>query len=106
VSALPQATDESRSSPTAVRAQALFRALNEEIVRISDRFAVDDELALVCECELGDCFARLSVPADDYEAVRTVPNRFLIKPEHLSADERIVRETDGYAVVEKVGGRR
>jgi hypothetical protein len=106
MSETPQATRAPGSKPAPVRARSLFRSLNEEIHRISASFAVEEELALVCECERGDCFARLSVSAEDYEAVRSVPSRFLIKPEHVSADERIVRETNGYAVVEKLGGRR
>jgi hypothetical protein len=34
---------------------------------------------------------------------RRFPTRILVRLEHLSADERIVEETTGYAVVEKVG---
>jgi hypothetical protein len=86
-----------------VRSQALFRHTNEEIRRIADGFAVDDDLELVCECGHGDCFARVCVSSDDYEAVRRFPTRFLMKGGHVGDDERIVQETAGYAVVEKVG---
>jgi hypothetical protein len=88
---------------TGTRRQALFRDLNEEIRRISDGFAADEPLELVCECEHGDCFARVSVSHEAYEAVRRFPTRFLIRVEHQSGDERVVEETMGYAVVEKVG---
>jgi hypothetical protein len=88
---------------TGTRRQALFRDLNEEIRRIADGFAADEPLELVCECEHADCLARLTVSHQAYEAVRRFPTRFLIMLEHLSADERVVEETTGYAVVEKVG---
>jgi hypothetical protein len=91
------------SGSTGTRRQALFRDLNEEIRRVADGFAVDERLELVCECEHADCFARLSVSHRAYQEVRLFPTRFLIRREHLSADERIVEETTGYAVVEKVG---
>jgi hypothetical protein len=87
----------------AIRSQALFRQMNEEIHRIADRFGVDETLEIVCECEHESCFARLSVPVDDYEAVRRFPTRFVTKPEHVSSDERVVQETARYVVIEKVG---
>jgi hypothetical protein len=85
------------------RRQALFRELNEEIRRVADRFAAEEPLELVCECEHGDCFARLSVSHGEYESVRRFPTRFLVRVDHVAQDERIVEETAGYAVIEKVG---
>jgi hypothetical protein len=83
--------------------QGLFRELNEEIRRIADGFAADEPLELVCECEHADCFACICVSHEAYEAVRRFPTRFLIRVDHQSGDERVVAETMGYAVVEKVG---
>jgi hypothetical protein len=88
---------------TGTRRQALFRDLNEAIRRVADGFAVEEPLELVCECGRGNCFARLSVSHQAYEAVRRFPARFLIRVDHQSADERVVEEASGYAVVEKVG---
>lgn len=81
--------------------QIAFRQVNEEIRRLADNsdFA---ELEFFCECEHGDCLTRLSVPIHDYEAVRRFPTRFLVGPNHLGPNERIVEETDDYLVVEKV----
>jgi hypothetical protein len=81
----------------------LFRAVNEQIHLIAEGFAVAEELELLCECNRRDCFAHLSVAPADYEAIRRFPTRFLITPAHVGADERIVAETDGYVVVEKLG---
>jgi hypothetical protein len=95
--------DAADSGLAGIRSQALFRELNEAIHRQADKFAVADDLELVCECEHGDCFARLSISADDYEAVRRFPTRFLTKPGHVSDTDRIVEETARYEVVEKIG---
>jgi hypothetical protein len=85
------------------RSQVLFRELNEQIRRIADSFGVDEELELVCECEHGDCFARLSLSVDDYETIRRFPTRFVTRPEHVGPDDRIVHETTLYVVIEKIG---
>jgi hypothetical protein len=86
-------------APTSV----VFRAVNEQIHLIAAGFAIDEELELFCECERRNCFARLSVAPAHYETIRRFPTRFVTTPEHVSADERIVEETNGYVVVEKVG---
>jgi hypothetical protein len=97
---VPQQTN---TAANPARSQALSRELNEDIRRIADSFGIDEDLELVCECEHGDCFARLPVSPDDYETVRRFPTRFLTKPEHVGPDDRIVHETARYVVVEKIG---
>lgn len=56
--------------------QALVREMNEEIRRLAERYAVADDLDLVCE--------------------------FLVKRNHVGADERILEEGAHYIVVEKI----
>jgi hypothetical protein len=92
-----------KSTLAAASRSVVFRAVNEQIRQIAESFAVNGELELICECDRGNCFARLSVSPLEYEAVRRFPTRFLAKREHVGADERIVEETDGYVVVEKIG---
>src|SRR5947207_429873 len=100
---VPLPADSADFGPPAARRQALFRDLNEEIRRIANTFGGDEDLELVCECEHGDCYARLPVSPDTYEGVRRFPTRFLTKPEHIGPDDRVVQETDLYVVVEKIG---
>jgi hypothetical protein len=99
-----RATAAARPPLTGTDSHVLFRALNEQIRRMADSFGVAEDLELVCECEQGACFARLTVSRDEYEGVRRFPMRFLTRPGHVGAAERIVKETPGYAVVEKAGG--
>jgi hypothetical protein len=96
---------ESDSAASGARRQILFRELNEEIRRIADSFDADEALELCCECELGECFARLTVSHQQYEAVRRFPTRFLVGADHVSPQERIVEILSGSdsVVVEKVG---
>ena len=111
MSALPQ-TDQVREQSPAVgasagtagiRRQALFRALNEQIRHVAESFAVEELLQLVCECEQGDCLARLPVSPQDYEALRRFPTRFVARADHVCEDERVVKEMAGCVVVEKIG---
>jgi len=96
---------QSDSAATGARRQVLFRDLNEEMRRIADSFDPDEALELCCECEIGDCFVRFSIPHPQYEAVRRFPTRFLVLEDHVSPEERIVEvlSGSGAVVVEKVG---
>lgn len=76
--------------------------MNEEIRRLAKSYAVTDDLDLVCECETSDCFSPIAVSPSEYEAVRTSRTRFLVKPDHVAADERILEESTHYVVVEKI----
>jgi hypothetical protein len=95
--------DGNKRSLAADSGSVLFRAVNEQIHLLTEGFAAEEELELLCECDRRNCFARLSVAPADYEAVRRFPTRFLITPEHVGAEDRIVEETSGFLVVEKVG---
>ncbi len=88
------------------RNQALFREVNERIEQISeDQGIPTSELwDLLCECADTDCTENIAVTHDEYEAVRRVPTRFVVKPGHVYPDiERVVDENERYAVVEKFG---
>jgi hypothetical protein len=99
-----QSPAEDASAGTAgIRRQAVLRDLNEQIRRIAESFGIEEPLQLVCECERGDCLARLSVSPQDYEALRRFPTRFLTRTDHVSDHERVVQEMAGCVVVEKIG---
>lgn len=100
----PPVQDHSLQTSEPQPAQVLFRAVNEQIRRISESFDAESELDLLCECVNPGCFERLGASADEYESVRGFPSRFLVKPDHVALDsERIVEEAPGFVVVEKLG---
>jgi hypothetical protein len=92
-----------RGRDRAVRGQVLFRTVNEQIDRLAESFGLDGDLALVCECRDRDCLARLSVPRAEFEAVRSVPARFLVAADHVSPAETVVSRGGCYAVAEDRG---
>jgi hypothetical protein len=85
--------------------QSLFRAVNEQIASTNVRFGVvSEQVEFVCECAAEDCAERVTLTLAQYEKLRRVPTRFIVKPGHVYLEfERVVEEMNGYAVVEKLG---
>lgn len=85
--------------------EATFRAFNEGIREVEQRTSDASAAEFVCECSGASCEARIRVPLDEYEQVRTDPLRFMIKDGHeVAALERVVRRAGAYTVVEKHEG--
>ena len=78
--------------------------MNEQILAISDGFALGDDLDLICECSYDGCCERLRLSRDSCDAIRRFPTRFVVRPGHHSRqEERVVEGSDGYFVVEALG---
>jgi hypothetical protein len=82
------------------RNQSLFREVNERIEMI----AGDSEVVeFVCECSDPDCLSTVELKVDEYERVRSNSTWFFVKSGHdIPEIERVVSQSDGYAVVEKL----
>jgi hypothetical protein len=93
----------------AARNEALFRQVNERVKDVSDAFAAIDPspIDFMCECGTDTCTEPVSLTLSEYEQVRSVPTHFFVLPTHVLPDvEVVVREGDGYVVVEKLPGER
>jgi hypothetical protein len=88
----------------AARNQALFRAINENMRALNEAFSsVTKTFAITCECADKNCIEIIEIDPHQYLAVRGEPRHFAVLPGHVYLDvERIVREVDGYVVVEKM----
>lgn len=92
------------SEVRAAKNESLFREVNE---RLSELRPPSSGIDCVCECAREDCTEQLRLTVQQYETVRSVPSQFALKPEHVIADvELVVRDGDGYVVVEKIGAGR
>ena len=89
----------------AARNQSLFRAVNEKLRTLNVAFAlVTETFTIACECADTDCFEMIEIHPHDYLAVRAEPRHFAVRPGHVYADvEVVVRESEEYVVVEKIG---
>ena len=91
-----------------VENEARFRLVNERIrAVVSDESEIEDpaeDVTVICECGHGDCTETISVPLSAYEWTRAASARFVIAASHeLPEFEQVVRDGEGYAIVEKVG---
>jgi hypothetical protein len=83
------------------RKQSLYREVNERI----EAFALDDSSAgFVCECVREECDKRVPLTLEEYERIRSSPNRFVVLAGHQDSEVEGVVEANGrYLVVETLG---
>jgi hypothetical protein len=87
------------------RNEALFREVNERIEDVQAGFSAEERVDFLCECGSDDCTQPISLTLGEYEQIRQNPEHFVVVPGHDVVDvERVVEQTDHYAVVEKLPG--
>jgi hypothetical protein len=87
------------------RNEALFRKVNERIEEVNEELEGGGRSDFLCECGDEECTEPVSLTLAEYEEVRANPTHFVIAPGHDVIDvERVVRETDRFAVVQKFTG--
>jgi hypothetical protein len=89
----------------AARNQAMFREVNERLEGLAETFRwVSEMSSFTCECADLGCTSPLELTLEEYEAVRGDGNSFVVLPGHVYYDvERVVRETERFVVVSKLG---
>lgn len=89
----------------AARNQALFRVVNEKLKDINAAFEeIVGTHSIACECADLTCIETLEIARQAYDEVRTNPRHFAVRRGHVYPEvENVVRELDGYLVVEKTG---
>ena len=94
-----------RDAVRAARNEILLRKYNEHLER--DRLRVQPQMAeWLCECADEDCAQAVKLSIAEYEEVRSEATQFLVAPgpDHVDpAIESVVRRTERYWVVAKVG---
>ena len=85
--------------------EALFRKVNERVEEVNKELGGDSPTDFLCECGDDDCTEPVRLTLPEYEEIRRDPRHFVIAPGHEVVDvERVIRETDRFAVVEKFKG--
>ena len=84
--------------------ETLFREVNENIASLTGLITETDHQLFICECSNTACTESLELTAEEYEAVRAHPTRFVVKPGHqLPEIERVIEGNGRFLVVEKIG---
>ncbi|HSC92336.1 MAG TPA: hypothetical protein VLB86_11835 [Gaiellaceae bacterium] len=86
--------------------EALFREVNERITDVARVFDVAaEELSIVCECGHIDCAEQISIPASEYERIRSESTLFAVVPGHVIPEvEHVVERHESHSVVRKDEG--
>ena len=92
----PAANEERQAR--AARNQLLFRTLNQKLHELNEAFSsVSDTFVIACECADTTCVGMVDISPADYSDVRADPTWF-VYPDV----ERVIKNVNGYVVVEKL----
>jgi 5-bromo-4-chloroindolyl phosphate hydrolysis protein len=87
------------------RNESTTREINEDIEQAHQAASTSDHVRIVCECGRLECDRVIAITIVEYESVRADPRQFAVARDHVTVDvERVVAETDRYAVVTKRPG--
>jgi len=99
-----QSLSVSRSVEQAANNEAAFRLANETLEAKAGELGFGKERTpYLCECEDEACMAVVRLTREEYEAVRAHPKRFVMAPGHQEADDRLLQQAAGFAIIEKQG---
>ncbi|HLY48046.1 MAG TPA: hypothetical protein VKR21_02520 [Solirubrobacteraceae bacterium] len=83
--------------------ESVFREINEGIERGQWPGEEDALVSFRCECARLGCNELIELSVRTYEAVRSNPRRFILRPGHERLDvEAVIDRGPNYLVVEKV----
>jgi len=87
----------------AARNELLFRAVNEQILQMTERFRAQlSDIDIVCECADASCVGTIRIRAEEFVRIRREPATFFVLAGHEdTAVEDVVGNRDGYIVVRK-----
>ena len=92
------------SAERAARNESVFRSANERIEqRIEELSLSNGRSPFLCECEDPLCTQAVRLTAEQYQAVRAHPTRFIVANGHPSGDADVIAHHDEYAIIEKRG---
>ena len=89
------------------RNEVMFRAINERIRELAERFerVSTDPVAFICECADETCVERVHLTSAQYDDIRAIPVRFVVVPGHEATPlvERVIYRSEGFTIVRKIG---
>lgn len=88
--------------------QSTFREANEGIELAAERMALFGPIPFLCECPREGCTELLRLTLDEYEDIRSNPQRFVTVPGHEdvaieTGAGKLVERREGYVIVDKIG---
>jgi hypothetical protein len=93
----------SQREARAAQNELVFRAVNEQIVKMTDRFrAQPSDIDIVCECADTACAGTIRIDAAEFGEIKHAEGTFLVLPGHEDESiEEVVTRHENYVVVWK-----
>jgi hypothetical protein len=87
----------------AAQNELVFRAVNEQIVKMTDRFREQlADIDIVCECANTACVGTIRIHVDDFARVERAAGTCLVLPGHEDESvEQVLERSEGYVTVWK-----
>jgi hypothetical protein len=94
---------ESQREARAAQNELVFRAVNEQIVKMTDRFSAQlSDIDIVCECATTTCVGTIRIDTGEFAEIERAEGTFLVLPGHEDESvEEVVTRRDAYVVVWK-----
>src|SRR3954451_12301622 len=90
------------SAERAARNESVFSDANERIEeRLEELSLSDDRSPFLCECENPLCTQPVRLTAEEYEAVRASPDRFIVATDHTIEDADVITRSVEFQVIQK-----
>jgi hypothetical protein len=87
----------------AAQNELVFRAVNEQIMKMTDRFRAElSDIDIVCECADTACVGTIRIDAGQFAEIERADGRFLVLPGHEDETvEQVLERHAKYVVVLK-----
>jgi hypothetical protein len=94
---------ESQREVRAAQNELVFRAVNERIAKMTDRFRAQlSDIDIVCECADTACVGAIRIDASKFAEIERAEGTFLVLPGHEDQSvEQVVEHRASYVVVWK-----
>jgi hypothetical protein len=94
---------ESQREARAAQNELVFRAVNEQIVKMTDRFRAQlPDIDIVCECATTTCVGTIRIDTAEFAEIERAEGTFFVLPGHEDESvEEVVTRRDAYVVVWK-----
>jgi hypothetical protein len=89
-----------------VRAEDVFRSANDRIAEKGRELGWRFPVPFLCECSERRCFERVELTLQEYEQLRSHPQRYLTLPGHEVEDGFLVERNERVAFAEKLYASR
>jgi hypothetical protein len=95
--------EESQREVRAAHNELVFRAVNEQIAKMTDRFRARlSDIDIVCECAETTCVGTIRVDSGEFAEIERAEGTFLVLPGHEDESvEEVLTRRDAYVVVFK-----